>query len=251
MRASVLCTGGKSSQQGSILGYIWQPRNPLEHAGRQQHIDKATVPKAQRTQKVLEALAPASDWIVMGPGCQEDAVACARRLKTGRFEVALILPEQLEKLTEELSGSVDRDGHYASLPLHPEVLKHLGVKSHVYAISSAADAAEFIAGCHMSECPVCRLRFPGSPLEDGVCLNCYVTRDTAAPEEPCVVCQVENKFELHGKMLVACAQCKKHTCVACRDKHFKVARSYSCPACRRECGISHWEGEFRVCWYEP
>jgi hypothetical protein len=136
--------------------------------------------------------------------------------------VAVILPEQLEELTEELSGGVDRDGYYASLPLHPEVLKYMGVKSHVYAISSAADAAEFIAGCHMSECPVCQLRFSGSPLEDRVCLNCYVTRDTAAPEEPCVVCQVENKFELHGKMLVACAQCKKHTCLACRDKPLEV-----------------------------
>jgi hypothetical protein len=208
------------------------------------------MPTALRIQKALEALAPGSNWIVMDPGSQEDAVACARRLKTGRFEVALILPEQLEELTEELSSGVDRDGYYASLPLHPEVLKHMGVKSHVYAVSSsAAAAAEFIAGCHMSECPVCQLRFSGAPLEDGVCLNCYATRETVAPEEPCVVCQVENKFELHGKMLVACAQCKKHTCLACRDKQFKVARSYSCPACRNKCGIAPWLGKARLCWF--
>jgi hypothetical protein len=204
---------------------------------------------ALRIQKALEALAPASDWMVMDSGSQQDAVACARRLKIGRFEVALILPEHLEELTHELSGDVGRSTYYASLPLHPEALKHMGVDLHAYDMSSAADAAEFMAACHRAECRICHHRFSGAALEEGVCLRCFATSETVAPEEPCVVCQVENKFELQGKFVVACNLCKKPTCLACMKKLFQ-AHSYSCPACRNgQHGIARWEGKAQMCWY--
>jgi hypothetical protein len=207
---------------------------------------------ALRIQKALEALAHASDWIVMDNFSKQDVVVCARRLKTGHFEVALILPEHLlQELTDDMSGDVGSSTYYASLPLHPEALKRMGVDLHVYPMSSAADAAEFMAGCRRTECPICQQRFSGAPLEDGVCLGCFATSEVVAPEEPCVICQVENKYELHGKMLVACNRCKKHTCVACRDKQYKAnGGRFTCPACRYEYGLASGQGRVRVCWYE-
>jgi hypothetical protein len=76
----VLCAGGKSCQKGCISGDILQPCNPLEQAREEQRTEEATMPTALRMQKALEALAPGSNWIVMDPGSQLDAVACARRL---------------------------------------------------------------------------------------------------------------------------------------------------------------------------
>lgn len=221
----------------------------LTRLGLRATTEEATMSAAQRIQKALEALAPGSDWLVMATKSnRQDAIAYARRLQTGSFEAALVLPEHLEELTDELTGE-ERGGHFSSLVLRPEALKQLGVPCNVFPMSSAADAAQFMAECHRTACTQCDWRFPGAALEGGVCLHCYATLETVAPEEPCVVCQVEDKLELHGRLLVACLDCKKYTCIACRDKHGKVDRSLKCPACRGVMGIGGG-AKVRLCWYE-
>ena len=79
-------------------------------------------------------------------------------------------------------------------------------------------------------CMVCALLFQ----EQLVMLVC--TRfGEVSPKDPCVVCHVQNKQSMHGRLVVECKQCKKRTCLKCRKKLTRL----DCPACRSPLELCH------------
>jgi len=200
----------------------------------------------------LEQLTPKMGWLVFDSKQAEDVVPCVRLNSAGRYEVAMITPEAMRELEHHLLDDEDWHdlGYSASLPCHPDTLKEMGIHVPIKKGLTLADAARFMTLWHRGFCPTCHERFSGAGLcGEGVCLMCFTMFDRESPEDPCVVCQ-EDQLSMHGRLVVECKLCKKHTCMKCRQKQYVVGFNRDCPACRCPGGIHTANTKsVKVCWY--
>ena len=205
-------------------------------------------------QAALERLTPEMGWLVLDPHNRQDVVPCARRRTTDRnYDVALIAPEHMRELELHLltddhwSASGDGDGYSGSLPCHPDTLKAMGIYLPIHPRLTLPGAVRLMAAWQRSSCRVCKNRFAGAKLcEEGLCLMCYTMFGEVSPEDPCVVCQVEDKRIMHRRLVVECKQCKKHTCLECCEKLTRL----DCPACRSPLELCHaTRSNVKLCCY--
>lgn len=169
--------------------------------------------------------------------------------------MALIAPELKQELEHRLldMNEWSEEGvrtYSNSLPCHPDTLKEMGTAVSIFKASTLAEAVRLMTVWDRKVCPTCRTRFAGATVnKDGVCLRCYTMFECRSPEDPCVVCQ-EDEQRMHGRLVVECPQCKKHTCMVCREKQVNVGRNWNCPACRCRDGIFVANTRsVKLCWY--
>jgi len=205
-----------------------------------------------RLEAALEQLTQDMGWLILGNCHGQNVVPCARRSTAGQYDVSLIAPELMKELESHLLSEEDwsDDGSYSeSLLCNPDILSEMGISVPTFRGLKLAAAAKLMSVWDHKICLVCHNRFAGAAV-DGVCLRCYTKFEGVSPEDPCVVCQVENKESMHGRLVVECKQCRKHTCLQCRKKQWDVGKKYDCPACRRPHGILVAnEDSVRLCWY--
>jgi hypothetical protein len=179
-------------------------------------------------------------------------VTCVRQSSSGGYEVAMITPEATRELEHHLLDEQDwhEPGYSPSLPCHPDTLKEMGIHVPIKKGLTLADAARFMTLWHRGFCLSYHERFSGAGLcGGGICLMCFTMFDRESPEDPCVVCQ-EDQLNMHGRLVVECKQCKKHTCMKCRQEQYVVGFNHDCPACRCPGGnhIANTKS-VKLCWY--